>query len=131
MNKNRTAKLKNHREVRCSKTNSIILIVVTSFFITWLPNHALNMYMVLKPPSEWSPKVFRLNPFTQVSFSGKHFARRRSRDSNFYCNFRQGLKVGHEKSSILLTEQPSEYCHQRILSMTFVTNIDVKNILRF
>ena len=68
LSKNRTAKLKHHREARCSKTNSIILIVVTSFFITWLPNHALNMYMVLKPPSEWSPKVFRLNPFTQVSF---------------------------------------------------------------
>ena len=47
---------------------ALVLAVVISFFISWLPNQALALYMVAVPDSsQWPQFVFKIGPFTQVS----------------------------------------------------------------
>ena len=49
---------------------ALVLAVVISFFISWLPNQALALYMVAVPDSsQWPQFVFKIGPFTQVSFT--------------------------------------------------------------
>ena len=54
-----------HSESTMSK---LILIIILTFFVTWLPNQALNLYMVIVPDSMYWPALYqRLGPLTQVS----------------------------------------------------------------
>ena len=50
------------------RTNMIILLVIVSFFMAWLLNHCLNIYMIFVDPIEWPPTLFSLAPISQVHF---------------------------------------------------------------
>ena len=45
----------------------LIFIIILTFFITWLPNQTLNLYMVIIPDAIVQPQLYqRLGPLTQV-----------------------------------------------------------------
>ena len=51
------------------RTNTIVLMIIVSFFVAWSLNHGLNFYMIIIDPSEWTSIVFKLAPISQVMAS--------------------------------------------------------------
>ena len=48
------------------RTNTIVLLVVVSFFSAWLLNHGLNLFMIIVDPIKWPPGLFSLAPISMV-----------------------------------------------------------------
>ena len=48
------------------RTNTIILLVIVSFFSAWLLNHGLNLYMIAVDPINWPLGLFSLAPISMV-----------------------------------------------------------------
>ena len=46
--------------------NRMIIAIVVSFFITWLPNQTLTIYMLIKPDGNM-PVLSKISPMTQVT----------------------------------------------------------------
>ena len=51
------------------RTNTIVLMIIVSFFAAWSLNHGLNFYMIIVDPSEWTSIIFKLAPISQVMAS--------------------------------------------------------------
>ena len=55
---------------RGDRVNRMIILVVVSFFITWLPNQMITFYLVVTPDEQINASaLYKISPFSQVSLS--------------------------------------------------------------
>ena len=54
---------------RGDRVNRMIILVVVSFFITWLPNQMITFYLVVTPDEQINNSaLYKISPFSQVIF---------------------------------------------------------------
>ena len=52
---------------RGDRVNRMIILVVVSFFITWLPNQMITFYLVVTPDEQINNSaLYKISPFSQV-----------------------------------------------------------------
>ena len=55
---------------RGDRVNRMIILVVVSFFITWLPNQMITFYLVVTPDEQINASaLYKISPFSQVSLT--------------------------------------------------------------
>ena len=58
------------KDERGDRVNHMIILVVVSFFITWLPNQMVTFYLVVTPDEQINNSaLYEISPFCQVSLS--------------------------------------------------------------